>query len=394
LAGANGTTLSAFLDVTQTGCSPAAIPNDGQDDAPAFNCALGMLSDGGILYVPPGVFELASTVVVQNNVQIMGAAFGGATLGGSVIHQPVSNNYGVLWLNSGDQLRNLAFTQDQPPPGPGWAPTVYDYQIKVEGSDIVLQDLFLLNPYAGILIGGTGASAIGRILISDVRGQPLHNGITIDNVLDVIHIEKIHFWPFWSYDPSVAGWMIGNGSTGIETLRCDNPQFSQLFFFNYEYGLYFGQSSCANVCGVTSKAKITQLDADSCIEGVHIAASGVGGLVLDQFSVQNPAGTGGPALNIAGNNNNVLINEGDFANMWTNGIRVGPGSGNFVVINNSMVRVWALSGVAFPGVELVAGSTNSYVGFFNSLTGASGANSPAWSPMVTEANVQQLQQAF
>src|SRR5438045_1612433 len=61
------------LDVTDPGCSPPAIPDDGIDDTPAFTCALDKLkAKGGVLQIPAGTFDIHATLVVPRHVTVAG----------------------------------------------------------------------------------------------------------------------------------------------------------------------------------------------------------------------------------------------------------------------------------------------------------------------------------
>ncbi|MHB1843406.1 MAG: hypothetical protein ACYCWW_01050 [Deltaproteobacteria bacterium] len=361
---AGGFGLASVLDVTLSGCSPEAIPNDGKDDSAAFACAIAKLPAGGTLHVPAGVFDIAATLTLPFGVALVGDGYG------SVLHQPAGFAGPVVVLDRGAAMRHLQLTQDQPAPGAGWAPTVYDYQIEAVQQDNVLDDLFLLNPYKGILIApASPAGAVGRVLVTNLRGQPLFEGLHIDGALDVVHVEKVHFWPFWSYDPSVAGWMLANGSTAVTSLRDDNPQLAQLFFFNYAVGLHLGRSTCTGSCGITSKPKVSELDCDSCGVGVSIDGDGTRGVALSQLSVQDPSAGGGAAVQILASDVSLLLSQADLTQVGANAVRL-QGNGDSVVVTDSMVRSWDVSGRGFPAFELVSGSTGSYFAVSATVLGA------------------------
>lgn len=374
--------LATTLDVTLSGCTPPAIPNDGADDAPAFACALSLLAPrGGTLHVPAGTFDLGSTLTLPDHVSLVGDGFG------SILHQLPSLTAPVLVTGHETAVRHLQLTQDQPAPGAGWAPDArYDFQIEVQKDASTVEDVMLRSPYKGILVAPPAPTgAVGQILVSNVKGQPLAVGIQADHVLDVIHIEKIHFWPFWSQDPRVIGWTEANG-IGIESLRVDNPQLAQLFFFGYQTGILFGQSSCAGNCGITSKAKVAEMDCDFCAIGVHVTGAGTRGLLLDQLSVQG-TGAAGLGLFVEADSVSALLTEGDFTNLAANAVRV-LGSYEAVSVTNTMVRDWNESGMGFPAFEWVQGSGRSwYLSAANSVTG-NGHGAPLSSPGVVLSNVQ------
>ncbi|MHB1845843.1 MAG: hypothetical protein ACYCWW_13530 [Deltaproteobacteria bacterium] len=357
--GLAGSGLSTLIDVTQSGCNPQAIPNDGLDDSAAFNCAIGKLgAGGGIVYVPAGTFDFSGAVTVPGDVSLVGTGFG------SILHQLSGFNGPVVLLQRRSQLHQLQFQQDQPAPGSGWAPTQYDFQIKVTGDDVIVEDLLLYNPYQGILVSNPGGT-IGRTLISDIRGQPLAVGIQIDDDEDVIHIEKIHFWPFYSNDPAVTGWTLANG-IAINSLRDDNPQMDQLFFYGYSDGIHFGQSAA----GITTAAKVTSFDCGPCENGILIDGPGSKGILVSGLtsgnSYPNPGGTSGVWVNA--DDVSVIISDSSFGRMWHNAVRV-TGNGDTVMVGNSSVRGWDFAKTGYHAFELGQASSGSFFSVTNVIGG-------------------------
>ncbi len=191
----------------------------------------------------------------------------------------------------------------------------------------------------------------------NIRAQPLATGIRIDRAFDVIHIEEIHFWPFWSAAPQVLKWTAQHG-IGLDSLRNDNPLFSKMFFFGYAEGVRLGSSPS----GITSKAKISQMDCDACGFGVHVTGAGTKGILIDQLSTQGiandwGAGTVGGGIFVEADNTSLSLEQGDFAVLAINAVRV-QGAGGVVEVGSTMVREWNRTELGFPAFEVVAGSTS------------------------------------
>jgi hypothetical protein len=196
------------------------------------------------------------------------------------------------------------------------------------------------------------------VQLFDVRGQPFEVGIRVDHALDVIHIQQVHFWPFWSADPTVLRWTVAHG-TGIDSLRNDNPLLSELFFFGYATGIHLGQSDGSPTSGITSKAKVTQMDCDACLLGVHIDAQGTRGVLLSQLSTQGikgdwGLGNAGVGVQIDASDTSLSLVQGDFAQLAANAVRVAGGNA-VVTVSDTMVREWNSSEKGFPAFELVGG---------------------------------------
>ena len=359
---------TSIIDVTLSGCTPAAIADDGIDDAPAFACAIARAAQaGGEVYVPAGKFDIGTTLVLPPRVTLRGAGFG------TVLRQPHRLLGPVVRMQNNTVLSDLELDQEQPTPGPGWMPNAdYDYQVRVEGDRSTLSNLMLLNPYLGVSIAPpTADGAIGQIFVSNLRGQPLKQGLHIDHALDVIHIQEVHFWPFWSARDEVLAFTLDNG-IAIDSLRNDNPLLGKLFFFGYKNGIHFGASAGTATTGVTSKPKITELDCDLCQVGIYIDGSGTRGVLVSQFSVQNPTGEfgsrpSGHALMVGADGVTVAISQGDFASIGWNAVRV-VGANVLVSVDQTFVREWNRSGSGFPAFEIymnptsVLAVTNSYYG--------------------------------
>lgn len=352
--GANGRDGVDTFDVTRSGCTPAAIPDDDVDDAPAFACALAKLATkGGLLTVPAGRFDIRSTIVVPPNVTIAGSGFG------TTLAQPHALLAPLVRLGRASGLRDLSTEQEQPLPADGWTPNSdYDFQISVEGDQTTLQNLRLLNPYLGIRIAPADPNgAVGQVQLFDIRAQPLAIGLRIDRALDVIHVEELHFWPFWSAAPSVLQWTAQHG-IALESLRNDNPLFSKMFFFGYLEGVRFG----ASPGGITSKPKISQMDCDACGMGIHVTGAGTKGILIDQLSTQGiandwNAGTAGGGIFVEADGTTLSLEQGDFAVLAINAIRV-QGAGGVIEVGSTLVREWNRTELGFPAFEVVAGSTS------------------------------------
>src|SRR4029077_12052945 len=100
------------------------------------------------------------------------------------------------------------------------------------GSDIYLHHLCLLNPTIGIRAAGQSA---GRVVLDRIVGQPLTQGIVLDNQQDIVTIRDVHFWVYWSLDANVLAWQKANG-VGLTIGRLDNPNIDGFFCLWYWIG--------------------------------------------------------------------------------------------------------------------------------------------------------------
>lgn len=269
---------------------------------------------GGVVRFPPGHYRLvAPGIRITRPVQLQGVGWEGTSVeegagqkapvpGGSwlFVDDPVTSAITVEAAPaanppSGVIIRDLAFRQTQPAgsgvfPEPvariGFAPVDSPYAVRLGPgcTDVLLERLFLLNVTRGISAGQSGGFPTGRLTMRGIWGQPLTEGITLDNCLDTVRIEDVHFWPYWKVGP-VADWQLAHG-TGISLRRVDNPILSGLFCFGYQTGLQL----VTGAAGSPHKVKVSDADFDKCRAGIRMSVpTDAGGAhTFANVSVQGP----------------------------------------------------------------------------------------------------------
>ncbi|HEV7865723.1 MAG TPA: glycosyl hydrolase family 28-related protein, partial [Acidimicrobiia bacterium] len=251
------------VDVTDHG----AVGDGVSVDTAAIQAAVDeAAARGGIVRFPPGHYRLAAPGIrITRPVQLQGVGWEGtgaepgagesaAVPGGSWLFcdDPTTAAITIEAAPasappSGVIVRDLAIRQAQPAgsgvfPEPaaaaGFIPVDSPFAISIGPgcTDVLLERLFLLNVSRGISAGLSGGPPTGRLTLRGIWGQPLTEGITLDNCQDTVRIEDVHFWPYWKSGP-VAEWQLDHG-TGITLRRVDNPQLRGLFCFSYRTGLH------------------------------------------------------------------------------------------------------------------------------------------------------------
>jgi len=119
--------------------------------------------------------------------------------------------------------------------------TPYPFAISIN-SDVVVQDVALINPYQGIL-----AYSAAKHVISKVFGSPLYTGIQVDEQYDISQQEDVRFSPdYWSASqlpgmPVLGGphaaWMRANGAAE-RLFRADGEACMNVFISGYNIGVY------------------------------------------------------------------------------------------------------------------------------------------------------------
>jgi hypothetical protein len=168
----------------------------------------------------------------------------------------------------------------------GFVPTESPFAIRIGPgcTDVLLERLFLLNVSRGISAGLGGGPPTGRLTLRGIWGQPLTEGITLDNCQDTVRIEDVHFWPYWKSGP-VAEWQLDHG-TGITLRRVDNPLLRGVFCFGYGTGLLL----VTGPSGGPHKVKVSDADFDKCRVGIRAAVptDAAGPHTFANVSVQGP----------------------------------------------------------------------------------------------------------
>jgi hypothetical protein len=352
------------FDVTVYGAVGDGSTNDSSAIQNAINAAQLV---GGIVWFPPATYLLGTGLSVTNQVILAGAGWNIHGTKGSFLEV---NNTSVTAITvaasaTGVIIRDLGIFHVQPTIGSGWSPSNYPPAIQVSGTDTYLCNLFLQNPTYGISVSNSSGT-VGRVVIEHIWGQPLKEGITIDNAQDVIKVDNIHFWPFWSTNSYVSSYILSS-AIAIHSYRNDNPHFTRLFTYGYQTGILFDTGST----GVTSKFRVSNADFDLCNYGIRVIGAGTTGQI-DNFTVQGPSGGGVSGL--LANANNVIIQASNVrvSNELNNGIRI-TGTGTVLFFENTWIASWNISGSGFPGIEAVSPATV-YVGYgrlFQSGNGAS-----------------------
>jgi Pectate lyase superfamily protein len=144
------------------------------DDSEAIQAAVDAagVQHGGVVWIPPGVYQIRSTITVSNQVMIAGCGWNPWDSGGrgSILYVTGHEGSALTILGGGTVVRDIAIKHDQPSPGPGWSPIHYDYAIHIKQSDVWLENILMLNPTRGIGIDGSPPApnpfAVGRVYLN------------------------------------------------------------------------------------------------------------------------------------------------------------------------------------------------------------------------------------
>jgi hypothetical protein len=301
------------------------------------------------LNIPGGKITLGSTVTVPKYANIEGAGSPATGATGLPSASPMTffhlAHLGVGFDLTGgvsDGPRRVAgfgTYRDQAAPGVGWTPIGAAADIQFTGVyDATAEDLFFYNPTVAIkAIGNTGNNAgNGRITLRKLRGQPLSQGINMTHVYDVVFIDDIAWWPYWSLDANVLSYTHNNAQAMVLG-RVDWPIIGRIFSIRMKDGLYITNQGVVGTLptGTTTNLHADNIGADNCQRGLVIdAGASAATLSIDRLICTNPTADTPPFIAVAGTN--AIVDIRDLTGANTNGSLIDiSGSGNKVRVGTS-----------------------------------------------------------
>jgi len=334
-----------------------AVGDGVTDDTAAFQAAIN--SGARSIYVPSlnqGLsYQLTSTLQVTTPVCLIGDGVEifrysqGIRGAGSWIHL----NHTGIGINfsdtngtaarTGGGLENIGTWRTQPTPTAGWTPTAYDWDISVSNYDVVLQNVILFNPTKGVYHDKGNA---GRLTIDGLYGQPLTQGIEVNETYDVCRLSNIHFWPYWSDHADVRAWTLTH-RRDISLKRCDNPFLSNIFTIFGQYPLVLTPGPA----GVPSKVHLSNVDLDGFGGCGILFEAGANSVTLQGANVTMQGQTGYPTTGIQVNSNNCIVAFANLSinNIWRHAVEL-LGVNNIFTLNGLESRDWNLSNTSLAAI--------------------------------------------
>lgn len=315
-----------IIVATTTPQEYGAVGDGITDDSAAFQRAINAVYDsggdgGGVIYIPPGQYAFYTNITVPTGVTLHGDWTDWTKGTNGLVGTTFDVFYGAGQTNAAPfiqtsisaSLRDINIWYPNQNPS---SITAYPFAI-VAASDVVVQNVVLVNAYEGILCNGS------EFILSSVIGTPLFMGIsTAGTIADICQTEDIRFSPaVWPASllpnaPAAGGayatWMRTYG-TGIQVFRLDGLINVNTEISGYNAGLDFelnsaGEAGCAFYNGwVTNCATAMLAQEMQTAEGLEISDFTLDGdIAISRTHATNDAAAGFDNCQIIGRNGTAV----------------------------------------------------------------------------------------
>lgn len=320
---------AADLNVLEFGARADGVT----DDTASFQKALDLAAHtpGSTVHAPAGQYRINGNLKVPASTTLRGDFIGPGGLSGTVLllyaGKGKPGDPAAIQL-SGGKSSLFGFAIRYPEQVADAAePVPYPYAIS-GGHSARIEEMFLQNPYRGIDLDASHAA-----MVRNVWGEPLRVGIHVDHCYDIVRIENVHLWPYFTLGHPMRDWVQKNG-VAFEFGRSDWQTCLNTFCYGYHTGYRFFKTAEAKPdANTTYPAGVT----NGSFVGIGADCAAVGVDIEDSFAI------------------GVSITNGAFAPFGAspNSRGVVLRGGNTGNVNLTNCTFWAVPGTLF---EVQAGS--------------------------------------
>lgn len=241
-------------------------PTGATDNTKKLNDLIDLVysNGGGIIKIPKGTYKVLNGIIMKPYVGIEGATpWRGKDKEGYTIFNCFSVNEPQFLLREYTSLRNLYFNYPSQSTNSVNTIVEYDWTIKTDTShlcdDIQLSDLYFPNSYKGLCI-----ERAGRFNIKNIYGNPIKEGMYINDSRDLGSIDRVEFWTFTYYVGTPIFEYIKENGTAFNMGQCDGGLYSNMFSFGYNKGFHFTGETWATFSGCTIDQSRHPILVDAC----------------------------------------------------------------------------------------------------------------------------------
>ena len=215
-----------------------ALADGSSDDTAAFQRALDAAgkTPGSTVHAPAGRYRIGGSISVPASTTLKGDFVGPGGRSGSILL--VTGGKGradgpACVALSGGKSTLTGFVMEYPDQNPEAAePAPYPYAVS-GGHSARIEELFLFNAYQGIDLDASHAA-----MVRNVWGEPLRVGLHVDHCYDIVRIENVHLWPYFTLGKPMRAWVQAHG-VAFEFGRSDWQYCLNTFCYGYHTGYRF-----------------------------------------------------------------------------------------------------------------------------------------------------------
>ena len=241
-------------------------PTGSTDNSTKLNDLINLVYEngGGIIRIPKGTYKLLNGIIMKPYVTIEGATpWRGKDKEGYTKLNCFSLNEPQFLLREYTGLRNLYF--DYPNQSKDSVNTIvnYEWTVKTDTNhlcdDIQLSDLYFPNSYKALCI-----ERAGRFNIKNIYGNPIKEGLYINDSRDLGSIDRVEFWTFTYYVGTPIFEYIKENGVAFNMGQCDGGLYSNMFAFGYNKTFHFTGETWATFVGCTADQSRYPILVDAC----------------------------------------------------------------------------------------------------------------------------------
>lgn len=245
-------------------------------------------------------------------------------------------------------VRCGSFRPQPTPSGPTFEPIDASWDFVFNDTEFDFDDYIPLNPtrycHANLERGGRGR-------FSNVRGQPLLVGISVDEAYDLFEVDA-HFWPFWSLHDSVKDYTLANLQS-LVTGRVDGLKLGKFFTIFANVGWVISDQGE----GSLNRAHGDLVYLDNCKRGIVVSPNVDGATI----NVNNLICYGLPdemsyGLQVDGDNVRFTAAFADFEVHYNQSAYI-SGTGNRVELGAAKFKNYGFTSSGTPGCVVEDGNT-------------------------------------
>ncbi len=267
---------SPYRATDQSGNVRFSGPDAGSVLQQAIDATSGL--GGGTVAISVGRYNTSSSIILDKNVAMAGVLPGPFDGVNPASHDLapeflITNSAKpFITLNDNTAVEDSLFYYPSQVLPSASAPMVYPPTLHVVGAGVKITGCTFVNSYDAILVEA------GRVYLENLAIGAFHVGITLDHVLDFVHVDHVTDSIFWDTflginEPSQAidAWVNAHG-IGLAIYRADGPTISDYTLYTVGTGILIADSPDTTLAIRNSYGVAANLDMEGVRDGINVTS--------------------------------------------------------------------------------------------------------------------------